>query len=204
MSLTYEFKSRHSHQREGIQQNAFSFLHCKNTTTNIKEESTVLQLESERLTYREITEQDFEIVAGILRDPEVRRIWEQDFSDEEVWAWIARRQEGYRKSGIDYLLALDKATGQPVGQIGVLREEINGEKVWGVGYILRSDCRKKGYAGELIKAAIEDARKQGRKGLVLTCKDKLIHYYAKFGFVNEGVSQSVHGNVVWYQMRLTF
>ena len=65
-------------------------------------------------------------------------------------------------------------------------------------------CRKKGYAGELIKAAIEDARKQGRKGLVLTCKDKLIHYYAKFGFVNEGVSQSVHGNVVWYQMRLTF
>lgn len=99
----------------------------------------MLQLESERLTYREITEQDFEIVAGILRDPEVRRIWEQDFSDEEVWAWIARRQEGYRKSGIDYLLALDKATGQPVGQIGVLREEINGEKVWGVGYILRSD-----------------------------------------------------------------
>lgn len=124
------------------------FLHCKNTTTNIKEESTVLQLESERLTYREITEQDFEIVAGILRDPEVRRIWEQDFSDEEVWAWIARRQEGYRKSGIDYLLALDKATGQPVGQIGVLREEINGEKIWGVGYILRSDCRKKGYATE--------------------------------------------------------
>ena len=108
----------------------------------------MLQLESERLTYREITEQDFEIVAGILRDPEVRRIWEQDFSDEEVWAWIARRQEGYRKSGIDYLLALDKATGQPVGQIGVLREEINGEKVWGVGYILRGDFRKKGYATE--------------------------------------------------------
>lgn len=73
----------------GTKEKAFSrmpslFLHCKNTTTNIKEESTVLQLESERLTYREITEQDFEIVAGILRDPEVRRIWEQDFSDEEV------------------------------------------------------------------------------------------------------------------------
>jgi len=29
-------------------------------------------------------------------------------------------------------------------------------------------------------------------------------YYAKFGFVNEGVSNSVHGGVVWYQMRLTF
>ena len=40
--------------------------------------------------------------------------------------------------------------------------------------------------------------------LMLTCKDKLIHYYAKFGFVNEGVSASVHGNVTWYQMRLSF
>lgn len=33
--------------------------------------------------------------------------------------------------------------------------------------------------------------------------DKLITYYSKFGFVNEGISESVHGNVTWYQMRLT-
>lgn len=64
--------------------------------------------------------------------------------------------------------------------------------------------REQGYAGELIKAAIADARAQGRKGLVLTCKEKLLHYYAKFGFINEGVSSSTHGNVLWYQMRLTF
>lgn len=64
--------------------------------------------------------------------------------------------------------------------------------------------REHGYAGELIKAAIVDARAQGRKGLVLTCKEKLLHYYAKFGFINEGVSSSTHGNVLWYQMRLTF
>ena len=64
--------------------------------------------------------------------------------------------------------------------------------------------RNHGYAGELLKRAIADAKDQGRKGLVLTCKDRLVHYYAKFGFVNEGVSESVHGNVVWNQMRLTF
>ncbi len=64
--------------------------------------------------------------------------------------------------------------------------------------------RKHGYAGELLKAAIADAKKQGRKGLVLTCKDRLVHYYAKFGFKNEGVSGSTHGGVTWYQMRLTF
>ena len=64
--------------------------------------------------------------------------------------------------------------------------------------------RRQGCAERLLKQAIEDTRKQGRKGLVLTCKEKLIHYYAKFGFENEGISESVHGNVVWYQMRLTF
>ena len=64
--------------------------------------------------------------------------------------------------------------------------------------------REHGYAGQLIEAAIADAKAQGRKGLVLTCKEKLLHYYAKFGFVNEGVSGSTHGNVLWYQMRLTF
>lgn len=67
------------------------------------------------------------------------------------------------------------------------------------------EYRKHGYAGELIRRAIADARQQGRKGLVLTCKDKLLAYYAKFGFVDEGVSEkSTHGNVRWHQMRLTF
>ena len=65
--------------------------------------------------------------------------------------------------------------------------------------------RKRGLAGKLIERAIEDAREQGRKGLVLTCKDHLVHYYAKFGFKNEGVSEnSTHGDAVWNQMRLTF
>ncbi len=65
--------------------------------------------------------------------------------------------------------------------------------------------RKRGYAGELIKRAIADARGMGRKGLVLTCKDHLVDYYAKFGFVNEGeTTKSTHGGVKWNQMRLTF
>lgn len=74
------------------------------------------------------------------------------------------------------------------------------QMIFGVNTI--PECRKKGYAGQLIRCAIEQAKKEGRKGLVLTCKDKLLHYYENFGFVNEGVSKSVHGNVVWYQMRL--
>ena len=66
------------------------------------------------------------------------------------------------------------------------------------------EYRKQGFAETLLRQAISDAKSQSREGLVLTCKEKLIHYYAKFGFVNEGISQSVHGNAAWYQMRLKF
>lgn len=67
------------------------------------------------------------------------------------------------------------------------------------------EYRRRGIAGALIERSIEDSRKQGRKGLVLTCKDRLVGYYAKFGFVDEGITdKSVHGGAVWHQMRLTF
>ena len=76
------------------------------------------------------------------------------------------------------------------------------QMIFGVNTVPRR--RRRGYAEMLLRRAIADARAQGRKGLVLTCKDGLVHYYAKFGFVSEGVSGSTHGGVVWYQMRLTF
>ena len=64
--------------------------------------------------------------------------------------------------------------------------------------------RKQGCAGMVLERVVADAKAQGRKGLVLTCKEHLVHYYAKFGFVSEGVSQSEHGGALWYQMRVTF
>ena len=76
------------------------------------------------------------------------------------------------------------------------------QMIFGVNTI--PEYRSRGCAGELLARAILDSRQQGRRGLVLTCKDRLLAYYAKFGFVNEGVSVSTHGGVVWYQMRLRF
>ena len=67
------------------------------------------------------------------------------------------------------------------------------------------EYRKQGLAGQLLRRAVADARQQGRKGLVLTCKERLLPYYAKFGFQDEGVTdKSTHGNATWHQMRLSF
>lgn len=114
-------------------------------------------IQTKRLTFRVITEQDFEVVAAIMRDPGVAAIWEQYFTDEDVRDWIARRQAGCRANGIDYLLAVEKATGEPVGQIGLLRETIAGESVWGIGYILRTRFYGQGYATEGAQAMMDYA-----------------------------------------------
>lgn len=62
----------------------------------------------------------------------------------------------------------------------------------------------KGYAAKLMEQVIIDCKKQRRKGIVLTCKDKMVSFYEKFGFMNEGKSTSNHGGVLWLEMRLSF
>lgn len=67
------------------------------------------------------------------------------------------------------------------------------------------EYRNNGYASELLRLAVDEAREQGRKGVVLTCKDKLLPFYARLGFVDEGITdKSTHGNAVWHQMRIIF
>lgn len=66
------------------------------------------------------------------------------------------------------------------------------------------EYRRQGMAEQVLRRCIADAKEQGRRGCVLTCKDRLVHYYEKFGFRSEGISESTHGGVVWFAMRLTF
>lgn len=79
----------------------------------------------------------------------------------------------------------------------------NGTWLMIFGVATSPEYQKQGYASMIMNRVIEDAGKQGKKGLVLTCKEHLIHFYEGFGFVNEGVSASVHGGAVWYDMKLT-
>jgi ribosomal protein S18 acetylase RimI-like enzyme len=79
------------------------------------------------------------------------------------------------------------------------RENGAWQMIFGVATL--PEYRERGCAGQLLERAAADAEAAGRKGLVLTCKERLIPYYSKFGYVNEGLSVSTHGNAVWYEMR---
>ena len=105
-------------------------------------------LETERLRLRYLQEEDLPVLAAMLQHPEVMAAWERTFDDSEVRAWLERAQQRYAQSGCGHYLAELKATGEPVGQIGLIREELTGCPQLGVGWMLRREHWGRGYATE--------------------------------------------------------
>lgn len=64
------------------------------------------------------------------------------------------------------------------------------------------EFRGLGIAAQLILEFLNNARIKGKKSVILTCKLNLIQYYTRFGFVNNGMSESVHGGATWYDMSM--
>lgn len=80
----------------------------------------------------------------------------------------------------------------------------NGDYQTVFGLDVLPEFRKNGVAEKLLNRLIELSKERGKKGMVLTCKDHLVHYYEKFGFKNHGVSDSSHGGAKWNDMILFF
>ena len=76
------------------------------------------------------------------------------------------------------------------------------QSVFGLDVI--PEFRRQGVAADLMNRLMQETKARGKKGMILTCKDRLIHYYEKFGYRNLGLSASVHGGAVWYDMLLEF
>lgn len=57
-----------------------------------------------------------------------------------------------------------------------------------------------GIAGALMEALTGICIRDGQRGIILTCKKEKIPMYEHFGFSCRGVSGSVHGGALWYDM----
>ncbi|WFD10180.1 GNAT family N-acetyltransferase [Tepidibacter hydrothermalis] len=78
----------------------------------------------------------------------------------------------------------------------------NGKNMVIFGLDVHPNHQKKGYATELMNQFISICRDKNISNIILTCKEHLIKYYEQFGYVNEDVSESVHGGAKWYDMTL--
>ena len=117
--------------------------------------------------------------------------------------WILENEDGKRGAVVNGMVS-DKEVIEDEMFENPSMHNSNGkwQMIFGVNTL--PEYRRQGLAEKVLRHVIEDARKQGRKGAVLTCKDRLVNYYAKLGFVNEGISCSSHGGAVWYDMRIVF
>lgn len=77
-----------------------------------------------------------------------------------------------------------------------------GENLTVFGLAVIPQFRKQGVASQLMEHFVQTAKRLGKKKVILTCKERLIHYYECFGYVNNGISKSTHGGVQWFDMTL--
>jgi ribosomal protein S18 acetylase RimI-like enzyme len=69
-----------------------------------------------------------------------------------------------------------------------------------LGLAVSKQARNQGIAKILIEKMEELVEKNERKGITLTCKQELVPFYEKCGFVSHGMSESKHGGVSWYNL----
>lgn len=158
---------------------------------------------------RHATMADLKDIAAVERRcfPEAEAATEEDFRERlAAYAdhfWLLFDDEGCLVSFIDGM-ATDEAdlADDMYKNASLHREDGKWQMIFGLNTL--PEHRRKGYAALLVRTLVEASRDKGKLGVVLTCKERMIPYYASFGFEDEGVSDSTHGNVVWHQMRLTF
>ncbi|HET9222137.1 MAG TPA: GNAT family N-acetyltransferase [Roseiflexaceae bacterium] len=109
-------------------------------------------LETSRLALRTLDLADLDFIAAMLAHPEVMRFWPRCYSRDQAEAWIRRQQDRYAQDGCGYWLAIDKASGHPVGQAGILILEIDGAVEAGLGYLIHRPFWQRGYATEAAAA----------------------------------------------------
>ena len=109
-------------------------------------------LETRRLLLREMNPGDFEALFLVLGDPETMRHYPCAFDEQRVRDWIGRNMSRYRKDGFGLWAVCLKDTGEMIGDCGLTLQNINGEMLPEIGFHIRRDCQRKGYAREAAGA----------------------------------------------------
>lgn len=111
-------------------------------------------METERLSFRELTREDFEDLCEILQDPETMTAYEHAFSDGEVWEWLGRQQGRYCRHGFGLWAVTDRLTGEFVGQVGLTMQPTPHGPELELGYLLKRRFWHLGYATMAGEACI--------------------------------------------------
>src|SRR5215212_10740302 len=95
-----------------------------------------------------MTLDDLDFLAELLGHPEVMRHYPSRLTREGAEGWLRRQLERYERDGHGHWLVTDRATGAPVGQVGLLMQTVEGARVPEVGWLIHFPYWRRGYASE--------------------------------------------------------
>ena len=111
-------------------------------------------LETARLVLREMSLADLDFIAEMLAHPEVMRFWPKCYDRDEAADWVRRQQARYARDGVGYWLVLERATGRPEGQAGLLLLQVDDSEEIGLGYIIHRPFWRRGFAVEAVAGCL--------------------------------------------------
>lgn len=109
--------------------------------------------ETERLSLRELVWSDLDFVAEVLSDREVMRFYPQPLDRDGAEQWLERQLTRYERDGHGLWLVTDRFNGEPLGQVGLAMQEVEGDRHPEIGYMIHRPFWRRGYASEAAAAA---------------------------------------------------
>ena len=114
-----------------------------------------MRIDTERLFLREMSMDDFDALYKVLADRDIMQHYPYTFDDNKVREWIERNMKRYEAFGFGLWAVCLKDTGEMIGDCGLTLQNIEGKMLPEIGYHIRADQQKKGYAREAA-AAVRD------------------------------------------------
>lgn len=112
-------------------------------------------IETERLILREMSADDFNALYAVLADSDIMQHYPYNFDEKRVRNWIERNIERYRIFGFGLWAVCLKETSEMIGDCGLTMQLINDVIKPEIGYHIRKDHQRKGYARE-ASVAVRD------------------------------------------------
>lgn len=109
-------------------------------------------LESQRLYFREMEQEDFSALCKTLQDAKAMYAYEGAFSDEEVRQWLERQIARYKMWHFRLWAVVLKESDRFIGQCGLTMQPWKNEEVLEIGYLFERQFWHQGFATEAAVA----------------------------------------------------
>ena len=112
----------------------------------------MIRLETPRTFMRDILGNDADFLLRMMGDPEVMRFYPKPADARDVREFIDRMRAAYRNDGCGLWLVVDRESGEPLGRVGLLRQQVNGVDEFEIGYMIHRPYWRRGLATEAALA----------------------------------------------------